>query len=159
MTRTTTVPPAPEPQALICPFALFFTELWVQIRHHCIRTKSVSWYSKSYSVQSSLSSPRTMTSDSLCSSHEAQPLQMAVAFGSEQEQIFWNDFQFCFSSMALKTIIRGVMDQPYYDKPLWCSKKKCVRTSQANYFFQSISGSKAMDWNFPSVKYLHELVE
>ena len=29
---------------------------------------------------------------------------------------------------------------------------------QANYLFQSISGSKATDWNFQSVKYLHELV-
>ena len=26
-------------------------------------------------------------------------------------------------------------------------------------FFQSISGSKAADWNFQSVKYLHELVQ
>ena len=38
-------------------------------------------------------------------------------------------------------------------------KKKCVRKDQANYLFQSISGSKATDWNFQSVKYLHELVQ
>ena len=30
---------------------------------------------------------------------------------------------------------------------------------QANYLFQSISGSKATDWKFQSVKYLHELVQ
>ena len=38
-------------------------------------------------------------------------------------------------------------------------KKKCVRKDQANYLFQSISGSKATDWNFQSVQYLHELVQ
>ena len=30
---------------------------------------------------------------------------------------------------------------------------------QANYLFQSILGSKAMDWNFQSVKYLHKPVQ
>ena len=30
---------------------------------------------------------------------------------------------------------------------------------QANHLFQSILGSKAMDWNFQSVKYLDKLVQ
>ena len=38
-------------------------------------------------------------------------------------------------------------------------KKKCVRPDQANYLFQNISGSKATDWKFQSVKYLYELVQ
>ena len=38
-------------------------------------------------------------------------------------------------------------------------KKKCLLNAQANYLFQSISGSKAMDWNFQSVKYSDEFVE
>ena len=37
--------------------------------------------------------------------------------------------------------------------------RHCVRKVQANHLFQSISGSKAMDWNFQSVKYLDELVQ
>ena len=43
------------------------------------------------------------------------------------------------------------------------TKEKCVRKDQANYLFQtqiqSISGSKAMDWNFQSVNYMDELVQ
>ena len=38
-------------------------------------------------------------------------------------------------------------------------KKKCGRKDKANYLFQSISGSKARDWNFQRVKYLDELVQ
>ena len=39
------------------------------------------------------------------------------------------------------------------------TKQKCVRKDQANNLFQSISRSKAMDWNFQIVKYLDELVQ
>ena len=46
------------------------------------------------------------------------------------------------------------------DSYKWHNKtKKCARKDQANYLFQSILGSKATDWNFQSVKYLHELVQ
>ena len=39
----------------------------------------------------------------------------------------------------------------------WHNKrKKCVRKDQANYLFQSISGSKIRDWNFQSVKCLDD---
>ena len=39
------------------------------------------------------------------------------------------------------------------------TKEKCWRNARANHLFQSISGSKAMDWNFQSVKYLHDVVQ
>ena len=38
-------------------------------------------------------------------------------------------------------------------------KKKNLRNAQANHLYQSILGSKAMDWNLQSVQYFDELVE
>ena len=35
----------------------------------------------------------------------------------------------------------------------------CLQNARANHLFQSISGSKTMDWNFRSVKRLDELVK
>ena len=39
------------------------------------------------------------------------------------------------------------------------TKEKVRTKDQANYRFQSISGSKAMNWNFQIVKYLDEFVQ
>ena len=35
----------------------------------------------------------------------------------------------------------------------------CLQNARANHLFQSISGSKTMDWNFRSVKRFDKLVE
>ena len=41
----------------------------------------------------------------------------------------------------------------------WSSRSWSLRNAQANYLFQSISGSKVMLWNFESVKCLDKHVE
>ena len=39
------------------------------------------------------------------------------------------------------------------------TKETCLQNAQENHLLQSVLGSKAIDWNFQSVKYLDELVE
>ena len=41
----------------------------------------------------------------------------------------------------------------------WHNKRKVLAKSPYKSPFQSITGSKAIDWNFQSVKYLGELVQ